>query len=141
MNNKIDSITNAPTLELTGEQAFLYENNFTGTPTPPSIKISAKVENVVNPTYQWYFRRSGETSWTPIANNNYNNALRSNLLASKDNHRNTFPIHPPRTRHKCRKDIRGCIVQEVRWLSSQLLQFLLLLRQDSLVEVFLLQRK
>ena len=72
MNNKIDSITNAPTLELTGEQAFLYENNFTGTPTPPSIKISAKVENVVNPTYQWYFRRSGETSWTPIANNNYN---------------------------------------------------------------------
>ena len=72
MNNKIDSITNAPTLELTGEQAFLYENNFTGTPTPPSIKISAKVENVVNPTYQWYFRRSDETSWTPIANNNYN---------------------------------------------------------------------
>lgn len=72
MNNKIDSITNAPTLELTGEQAFLYENNFTGTPTPPSIKISAKVESVVNPTYQWYFRRSGETSWTPIANNNYN---------------------------------------------------------------------
>ena len=72
MNNKIDSITNAPTLELTGEQAFLYENNFTGTPTPPSIKISAKVENVVNPTYQWHFRRSGETSWTPIANNNYN---------------------------------------------------------------------
>lgn len=72
MNNKIDSITNAPTLELTGEQAFLYENNFTGTPTPPSIKISAKVENVVNPTYQWYFRRSGETSWTPISNNNYN---------------------------------------------------------------------
>ena len=72
MNNKIDSITNAPTLELTGEQAFLYENNFTGTPTPSSIKISAKVENVVNPTYQWYFRRSDETSWTPIANNNYN---------------------------------------------------------------------
>lgn len=72
MNNKIDSITNAPTLELTGEQAFLYENNFTGTPIPPSIKISAKVENVVNPTYQWHFRRSGETSWTPIANNNYN---------------------------------------------------------------------
>lgn len=72
MNNKIDSITHAPTVELTGEQAFLYENNFTGTPTPPSIKISARVENVVNPTYQWYFRRSGETSWTPIANNNYN---------------------------------------------------------------------
>ena len=72
MNNKIDSITNAPTLELTGEQAFLYENNFTGTPTPPSIKISARVENVINPTYKWYFKRSGETSWTPIANNNYN---------------------------------------------------------------------
>lgn len=72
MNNKIDSITHAPTVELTGEQAFLYENNFTGTPTPPSIKISAKVVNIVNPTYQWYFRRSGETSWTPIANNNYN---------------------------------------------------------------------
>lgn len=72
MNNKIDSITHASTLELTGEQAFLYENNFTGTPTPPSIKISARVESVVNPTYQWYFRRSGETSWTPIANNNYN---------------------------------------------------------------------
>lgn len=72
MNNKIDSITHAPTVELTGEQAFLYENNFTDTPTPPSIKISAKVVNIVNPTYQWYFRRSGETSWTPIANNNYN---------------------------------------------------------------------
>ena len=72
MNNKIDSITHAPTVELTGEQAFLYENNFTGTPTPPSIKISAKVVNIVNPTYQWYFKRSGETSWTPIANNNYN---------------------------------------------------------------------
>lgn len=72
MNNKIDSITHAPTVELTGEQAFLYENNFTGTPTPPSIKISARVENVENPTYEWYFKRSGETSWTPIANNNYN---------------------------------------------------------------------
>lgn len=72
MNNKIDSITHAPTVELTGEQAFLYENNFTSTPTPPSIKISAKVVNIVNPTYQWYFKRSGETSWTPIANNNYN---------------------------------------------------------------------
>lgn len=72
MNNKIDSITHAPTVELTGEQAFLYENNFTGTPTPPSIKISARVENVENPTYEWYFKRSGETSWTSIANNNYN---------------------------------------------------------------------
>lgn len=72
MNNKIDSITHAPTVELTGEQAFLYENNFTGTPTPPSIKISARVENVENPTYEWYFKRSGETSWTPITNNNYN---------------------------------------------------------------------
>ena len=72
MNNKIDSITHAPIVELTGEQAFLYENNFTGTPTPSTIKISARVENVENPTYQWYFRRSGETSWTPIANNNYN---------------------------------------------------------------------
>lgn len=72
MNNKIDSITHAPTVELTGEQAFLYENNFTGTPTPPTIKISARVENVENPTYEWYFKRSGETSWTPIANNNYN---------------------------------------------------------------------
>lgn len=72
MNNKIDSITHAPTVELTGEQAFLYENNFTGTPTPPSIKIGARVENVENPTYEWYFKRSGETSWTPIANNNYN---------------------------------------------------------------------
>lgn len=71
MNNKIDSITHAPTVELTGEQAFLYENNFTGTPTPSTIKISARVENVVNPTYQWYFRRSGETSWTTI-DNNYN---------------------------------------------------------------------
>ena len=72
MNNKIDSITHAPIVELTGEQAFLYENNFTGTPTPPTIKISARVENVENPTYEWYFKRSGETSWTPIANNNYN---------------------------------------------------------------------
>lgn len=72
MNNKIDSITHAPIVELTGEQAFLYENNFTGTPTPSTIKISARVENVENPTYQWYFRRSGETSWTPITNNNYN---------------------------------------------------------------------
>lgn len=72
MNNKIDSITHAPIVELTGEQAFLYENNFTGTPTPSTIKISARVENVENPTYQWYFRRSGETSWTTIDNNNYN---------------------------------------------------------------------
>lgn len=72
MNNKIDSITHAPIVELTGEQAFLYENNFTGTPTPPTIKISARVENVENPTYKWYFKRSGETSWTSIANNNYN---------------------------------------------------------------------
>ena len=72
MNNKIDSITHAPIVELTGEQAFLYENNFTGTPTPSTIKISARVENVENPTYKWYFKRSGETSWTAIANNNYN---------------------------------------------------------------------
>lgn len=72
MNNKIDSITHAPTVELTGEQAFLYENNFTGTPTPSTIKISARVENVESPTYEWYFKRSDETSWTPIANNNYN---------------------------------------------------------------------
>ena len=72
MNNKIDSITHVPTVELTGEQAFLYENNFTGTPTPSTIKISARVENVENPTYEWYFKRSGETSWTTIDNNNYN---------------------------------------------------------------------
>lgn len=72
MNNKIDSITHAPTVELTGEQAFLYENNFTGTPTPSTIKISARVENVENPTYEWYFKRSDETSWTAIDNNNYN---------------------------------------------------------------------
>lgn len=72
MNNKIDSITHTPTVELTGEQAFLYENNFTGTPTPSTIKISARVENVESPTYEWYFKRSDETSWTPIANNNYN---------------------------------------------------------------------
>ena len=66
----------AQTVTLSGEQVFKYTNNFTGAPTPSSIKIQASVQNISNPTYVWEFRRAGETAWSTItsatnANQNY----------------------------------------------------------------------
>lgn len=66
----------AQTVTLSGEQVFKYTNNFTGAPTPSSIKIQASVQNISNPTYVWEFRRAGETTWSAItsttnANQNY----------------------------------------------------------------------
>lgn len=66
----------AQTVTLSGEQVFKYTNNFTGAPTPSSIKIQASVQNISNPTYVWEFRRAGETTWSTItsatnANQNY----------------------------------------------------------------------
>lgn len=66
----------AQTVTLSGEQVFKYTNNFTGVPTPSSIKIQASVQNISNPTYVWEFRRAGETAWSTItsatnANQNY----------------------------------------------------------------------
>ena len=68
--------SSAQTVALSGEQVFKYTNNFTGTPTPSSIKIQASVQNISNPTYVWTFRRAGETEWFAItsatnANQNY----------------------------------------------------------------------
>lgn len=68
--------SHAQTVTLSGEQVFKYTNNFTGAPTPSSIKIQASVQNISNPTYVWEFRRAGETEWSTItsatnANQNY----------------------------------------------------------------------
>lgn len=51
---------------MSGEQAFKYENDFTGDPLPTSIKLSTTVYNINNPTYQWSFKRAGETTWNTI---------------------------------------------------------------------------
>lgn len=58
--------SSAQTVTLSGEQMFKYINNFTGVPTPSSIKIQASVQNISNPTYVWEFRRAGETAWSAI---------------------------------------------------------------------------
>lgn len=59
---------------LSGEQAFKYQNNFTGTPTPSSITLTATVNNIKNPIYKWSFKRANETVWNIIdgaTNNSY----------------------------------------------------------------------
>lgn len=51
---------------LNGEQAFKYTNNFSGVPTPSSIRITSSVIGIDNPTRVWEFRRAGEDQWHSI---------------------------------------------------------------------------
>lgn len=51
---------------LNGEQVFRYSNNFTGTPTPSSITLSATPYNINTPTFAWSYKRAGETTWHTI---------------------------------------------------------------------------
>ena len=61
-----ESGTNAEVVTLSGEQVFKYTNNFTGAPTPSSIKIQAQVQGFSSPKYVWEFRRAGEDTWSTI---------------------------------------------------------------------------
>ena len=50
----------APQINITGEQVFRYNNNFTGTPTPASITLTA---NVYNTTVMGKWQYLQEESW------------------------------------------------------------------------------
>ena len=50
----------APQINITGEQVFRYSNNFTGTPTPASITLTA---NVYNTTVMGKWQYLQEESW------------------------------------------------------------------------------
>lgn len=59
---------------LSGEQAFKYQSNFTGAPTPSSITLNAMANNIKNPIYKWSFKRANEIEWNVIngaTNNSY----------------------------------------------------------------------
>ena len=56
----------APHVAVSGEQVFRYTNNFTGAPTPTSIKIQTQVSGIDSPKYVWQYRRAGEDAWNEI---------------------------------------------------------------------------
>ena len=57
--------TNASYITVSGEQIFKYTNNFTGTPSPSSIALTATA--VGTSGYQWSFRQAGQTAFTNIS--------------------------------------------------------------------------
>lgn len=59
---------------LSGEQAFRYAQNFSGIPTPMSVRINSTVVGLQNPTRVWEFRRSGEDQWNLISTATNSNA-------------------------------------------------------------------
>ena len=52
---------------VTGEQVFKYANNFSGTPTPSQIALTAQTTGITSPSYQWSYRVPGSTSVTNIS--------------------------------------------------------------------------
>ena len=50
---------------VSGDQAFRYTNNFTGTPTPSSITLTATKFNLTD-ACTWKYKRAGETTWNTI---------------------------------------------------------------------------
>lgn len=57
--------TNASYVTVSGEQILKYTDNFTGTPTPSSITLTATL--VGTSGYQWSYRQAGQTSFTNIS--------------------------------------------------------------------------
>lgn len=55
----------AKMVRVSGEQVMAYENDFTGTPTPSSIKVTATLTGTTG--YQWSYCRTGQTSFTTLA--------------------------------------------------------------------------
>nr|DAM71575.1 MAG TPA: tail protein [Caudoviricetes sp.] len=52
---------------VTGEQVFKYTNNFSGTPTPSQIALTAQTTGITSPSYQWSYRVPSSTSVTNIS--------------------------------------------------------------------------
>ena len=67
-------------ITVTGGQTFKYSDNYTGTPTPSTITLTATTYNIDNPTYQWSYKRDGDTNWTNITE-----ATSSQYTLSHDN--------------------------------------------------------
>lgn len=58
---------NAQYMIVTGEQVFKYTNNFSGTPSPSQIALTAQATGITSPSYQWSYRVPGSTSVTNIS--------------------------------------------------------------------------
>ena len=52
---------------LTGDQIIKYNKNLE--PDIKSIKLTAQVSNISNPTFSWYYRNKDDEEWTHIADN------------------------------------------------------------------------
>lgn len=64
--NKIKQGTSAKYVVVNGEQAFRYSNNFTGTPTPNTITLTAVPNGTTSTQYYWSYRIPGSTEIQPI---------------------------------------------------------------------------
>lgn len=53
INNTIESITTAPMVEISGEQLFIYKNNFSDTPEPSQITLTVTKKNVTDGVWQY----------------------------------------------------------------------------------------
>lgn len=52
-------------VRLAGDQTFVYSNNFSGNPTPTSIKLTATLTGTSG--YQWSYKQAGQSSFTAIS--------------------------------------------------------------------------
>ena len=57
--------TAAKYVRLAGDQTFVYSNNFSGNPTPTSIKLTATLTGTSG--YQWSYKRASQSSFTNIS--------------------------------------------------------------------------
>ena len=57
--------TNASYITVTGEQVMKYAANYSGTPTPSSITLTATLVGLSG--YQWSYKQAGQTSFTNIS--------------------------------------------------------------------------
>lgn len=57
--------TAAKYVRVSGDQVFVYANNFSGNPTPTSITLTATL--VGTSGYQWSYKQAGQTSFTNIS--------------------------------------------------------------------------
>ena len=57
--------TAAKYVRLAGDQTFVYSNNFSGNPTPTSIKLTATLTGTSG--YQWSYKRASQSNFTNIS--------------------------------------------------------------------------
>lgn len=57
--------TAAKYVRVSGDQVFIYTNNFSGNPTPTSITLTATLTGTSG--YQWSYKQAGQTSFTNIS--------------------------------------------------------------------------